>query len=286
MHHSGVRLLAYHRLDALEQLRLAASSPSPLAELVSDPILWRSLMRKTSFSTSRTHGRRSDGKRRSKDSDSSSTVFSVVLAEEERQVQYLKAMLRSASDKLQGEIRRANEAEERVAVMHKREQEILVKAIQSEQARQRAAHEVSRQQEEIKRYQMQVEMMQAQLHKADEDAKSLEQQRDEAEKSASRARETARQYKQTLGEWKAREEGREEGRRAGMVRGYSDGHLDGVRDGRHRGFEHGRHAGVREGRVVGEQDGRAFERQRALQEFDRFAKASGLDLRDRYVNVS
>lgn len=116
-----------------------------------------------------------------KDGDSSSTVFSVVLAEEERQVQYLKAMLRSASDKLQGEFRRANEAEERVAQMHKRRQEILVKAIKSEQARQRAAHEISRQHEEIKRNNMQIEMMQAHLHKADEDAKTLDQQRDEAE---------------------------------------------------------------------------------------------------------
>lgn len=122
-------------------------------------------------------------------------------------------MLRSASNKLQGEFRRANEAEERVAQMHKRKQEILVKAIKSEQARERAAHEISHQQEEIKSYQIQIKMMQAQLHKADEDAKTLEQQRDKAEKSASKARETARQYKQTPVEWKAREEGKEEGRR-------------------------------------------------------------------------
>lgn len=62
-----------------------------------------------------------------------------------------------------------------------------------------------------------------------------------------------------------------------MVRGYSDGHIDGVRDGRHRGFEQGHHAGVQEERADGEQDGRAIKRQRALQEFGRFAKASGLD---------
>ena len=169
--------------------------------------------------------------------------------------------------------------------MRKREQEILVKAFQAEQARQRAALEISRQQEEIKRYQMHIEMMQAQLNRSEEDVKTLEQQRDDAERSATKARENARLYKQTLAEWKAREEGREEGRRAGMVRGYSDGHYDGIRDGRYRGYEEGRSIGVQEGRSTGEQDGRAFERRRAIEEFDRFAKVSGLDRRDSYENV-
>ncbi|TCD62794.1 hypothetical protein EIP91_006386, partial [Steccherinum ochraceum] len=114
--------------DVWNELREAADSPTPLAELLHDPIALRSLIghkksrRPSGASSTREHGTSSTSKgeksdrdrdrKKDKDSDSSS-ILTLVLAEEERQAHHLKALLRSTGERLENETRRADQAERR-----------------------------------------------------------------------------------------------------------------------------------------------------------------------------
>ena len=190
-------------------------------------------------------------------------------------------MLRSTGERLQNEIRRAEDAESAAQLAQSRERDAAAKIVLSEQARYRSELDNARLQEEIKRYTMQIDMMQKQVEQAQDEIKTLSAQREEAEEAAAKARETARQYKQALSDTRAREEGREEGRRMGLMRGYSDGQLEGWQTGRQEGFEEGRTFGKVEGKKEGEKEGRTQERKRALQEFDRFVVDHGIHTEER-----
>lgn len=249
-----------------EALRHVTSSRSPLAELVSDPILLRSLTkRETSRSTSR---RRNDGKRREHDADRASRVLSVVLAEEEREVQNLRAQLIVMAEQLKGSVRNVADAESRAQTAQSREREMRTRLQQVEQAKHQADLEITRQAEEMKRYRLQVDTLTRQLANVEVDMRALEKEKDESEDKARDAKDALRQYKQFIRDAQARDEGLEQGRRLGLQRGYSSGRLSGLKLGRQEGFEEGYEYGRQQGYRSGETNGRREERVRAKHMMD------------------
>ncbi|THH03909.1 hypothetical protein EW145_g5907 [Phellinidium pouzarii] len=240
-----------------DTLRQATSSRSPLAELISDPVLLRSLTRqrpdKSLSSSRRDEGRRRD---RDHDSDTASRILSVVLAEEEREVQHLKTQLIVLGEQLKGSMRRAADAEQRAHTAQSREREALAKAERAEQTKHRAELEVARQQEEMKRYRQQIETLERQVGKSEYDIRILQRKKDRAEEAASDAKDALRQYKQSTQDMKAREEGIEEGRRLGLRRGFSSGRLNGWKVGQQDGFQEGIAYGRQESRIGVEDEDR------------------------------
>jgi len=123
---------------------------------------------------------------------------------------------------------------------------------------------------------------------------NMTKKKDDAERDASEAHDTARRAEQRLREFEAEQEGRDEGRRLaskknydavwrecwpvaheeGRTRGYEPGHEEGHAKGRTEAklnsYEEGRKKGKLEGYQEGIERGTREERDRALEEFDKF----------------
>ncbi|GJE95899.1 hypothetical protein PsYK624_120900 [Phanerochaete sordida] len=246
-------------LDPLFELKEVTSTPTPLSGLLQDPGILRSLIapkksRRASTSShrsgSRERERSKDVRRPKKDSDSAS-VLSLVLAEEERQVHHMKAVLRATGDRLEGEMRRADGAEERARGAETRARDALSRATTAEAARHHAELEATRAREEVTRFRMLAEAAEREARRAEQDVLRLDRLKNEAEQAAADARDTARRAQQALREWQAREEGRVEGMRLEIRRRYDDGRDDGFEDGRAEGYEAGYAEGLEEGKAEG-----------------------------------
>ncbi|EGO00008.1 hypothetical protein SERLA73DRAFT_52686 [Serpula lacrymans var. lacrymans S7.3] len=213
----------------------------------------------------------------------------LVLAEEERQAQHLKSVLRATADRLEHEIRRADKAVSRAEYAEMRAREMTTRVTSAESGKQTAELDATRAKEEAKRYQLQCESLERQLKRMQADASSLQKLKVEADESASRARDTARKFQVELKNLQEREEGREESRRFGMhkwfksgrAEGFDAGHLEGFEEGREEGFEEGREVGFDEGLKAGRKEGfndgweqgLQDEREHALKAFDKFLVA-------------
>lgn len=201
----------------------------------------------------REHSR--DSRKVKKDGDTE-RVLTLVLAEEERQAHQLKALLRTTGERLEAEIRKGDNAEERARTADNRARDATARAIAAESARHLAELDATRAREEITRYRLVAETSERELHKAEDDVRRLDRLKNAAEQAAADARDTARKAHQTLREWQAREEGRTEGMRVEIRRRYDEGRDDGYEDGRADGYEAGRQAGVEEGKAEGMHAGR------------------------------
>ncbi len=254
------------RLDPLIELKDITASPTPLSEMLQNPGILRSLVgrkksRRGSVSSQhsgdreRKSDRGKDTRKTKKDSDTAS-ILTLVLAEEERQAHQLKAVLRTTGDRLEAEIRRADQAEERARSAEARARDSSTRAAVAEQARHQAELDSARAREEITRYRIQAESAERDVRKIEAEVQRLERLKREAEEIASDAKESARKAQQALREWQAREEGRMEGIRVEMRRRYEDGREDGFEDGRAEGYESGRAEGYEEGKAEGIHTGR------------------------------
>jgi hypothetical protein len=278
-------------------VREAALSPSPLAELLQDPLLIKSLTRPRKASRRPSTSTIDRGRKEDRDSDTTS-VLTVVLAEEERQGNHLKALLRITGERLDAEIRRADQADLRTEYLETRVRELQIRLSSTDISRHQAELDATRSKEEIRRYQMQAEISERELQRIRADNTTLTRQRENAERESSKAREQAREYLQRIREYEARDDGREEGRRigirkgynagweecwpvahaeghslgfeAGQAEGYSEGHSEGFDAGRLAGFEEGRKKGRADGMYEGMERGRKEERELALDAFDKF----------------
>lgn len=292
--------------DIIAQIREATSAPSPLTGYLRDPAVISAI---DSPEGSRPHRQRhSSSSTRSREPRSSS-ILGLVLAEEEKQAHKLKSLLRSSGDRLDREIRRANQAVARAELAESRAQELTARVSKAESGKYVVELEAARAKEEIKRYQLQIENLERDVKRLQADVTLLEKQRNEADESAARARDTARKFQMELRNVQARHVGREEGLRYGMhkwfktgqIEGHDVGHAEGYEAGRNEGYDEGREQGftegqgigLKQGRKIGRQEGfdegleqgRREERQHALQAFDAFFAAE-IDERDQVVSKS
>lgn len=267
------------RYDVMHELREATSTPSPLGEFLRDPAVLTALMghkktRRGSTSSSHRdrerdrerereheHSRERDypakePRRKTKDTSDTSSILTLVLAEEERQAHHLKAVLRNTGERLDYEMRRADQAELRARTAEGHSREVALRIATAENGRHQAELETARVREETKRFQLLAEASERELRRVEADMQRLERMRKEAEQNAADSRDLARKAQQALREHQAREEGREEGRMLEMRRKYNDGREDGFEDGRAEGYENGHAEGFETGRSEGYASGR------------------------------
>ncbi|KIJ18625.1 hypothetical protein PAXINDRAFT_71388 [Paxillus involutus ATCC 200175] len=221
----------------------------------------------------------------------------LVLAEEEKQAHKLKSLLRSTGDRLDREIRRADQTVARAEHAESRVLELTARVSKAESSKYLVELEAARAKEEIKRHQLQIEALEREVKRLQGDVALLEKQRNEADESGARARDTARGFQIELKNLQAKGSGRGEGRGAGMhqwfdtgriegwdaghVEGFESGRTEGFDEGREHGFGEGRNVGLKQGRKIGKQEGfdegweqgRREEREHALQAFDDFFAA-------------
>lgn len=265
--------------------------------LLQDPYVVRSLTRRGRSRSSRrpsTSGTGPDRDRREDKENDSMNVLTVVLAEEERQVNHLRALLRTTAERLEDERVRANQAENRADFNESRVRELQMKLTNSEATKHSADLETERAKDESHRLKMQMDMLEREAQRLRNSLANMTKRKDEAEREASEAQDTTRKVEQRLREYEAEQEGRDEGRRLaikknydagwrecwpvaheeGQTRGYEAGHEEGYAKGRAEAkltsYEEGRKKGKQEGYQEGMERGTREERDRALKEFDRF----------------
>lgn len=252
--------------DTLSEVREATDSPTPLSELLHDPIALKSLIghkkvrRASEAGSSRERsektreGRRKE-KDREKDSDATS-ILTLVLAEEERQAHHLKALLRNTGERLESEMRRADSAEKRAFAAESQAREVMTRLSRAETTQHSSELEVVRLREELAGSRAQLDSLDRELRRAQNDVVRLERAKSESERNAAEERDNARRAQHALREWQAREEGRQEGRELELMRRYNDGRDDGFEDGRNEGYDAGHTEGFDEGHEEGYAEGR------------------------------
>ena len=124
----------------------------------------------------------------------------------------LSSLLMLTSDRLDKEIRRANDAERRAS-------EAIALARSTNEAKLIAQRDATRANEELRMYKVQYENAQREIFKAQEFIDQIEAERHDAEAAAARARSTARKLKEQNLIIMAREEGRQVGYQEGLVTG-------------------------------------------------------------------
>lgn len=129
--------------------------------------------------------------------------LSRMLASEEAEVKSMRKYLKAALDRLDGETRRAQEAERRALEIAERFRVV-------NEARQTAQSELTRVTEELRLWRNQFENAQKEILRARDVFKDLEEQRNSAESDATRYRTLARKLNEERMINKAREEGRNE----------------------------------------------------------------------------
>ncbi|KAG0706092.1 hypothetical protein DFH29DRAFT_903561 [Suillus ampliporus] len=281
------------RVDVMAQIHAATMTPTPLKELLKDPAVINTLHNTDGKQKSR---RQSSSSQHREPSYSTSTFMSLVLAEEDKQAHHLRSTLRSTGNRLDQEMRRANQAESKAEFAELRVRELTSSVSAAEMGKRYAELDAGRANEEIRRHQMRIESLEKEVKQLHADIRILERQRNEADESASRARDTARKFQIELSKQQIKGQGIEESRRYGSKKwfvtghneGWDAGYAEGFEDGREDGFEEGRQYGIREGRESnpgfkqgrkigrkegfesGREQGRHEEHERALHAFDEF----------------
>lgn len=163
--------------------------------------------------------RRKRSSRKERNSSLAQREMVRLLANEEAEAKSMRKYLRAALDRLDGETRRAQEAERRALEIAERFRVV-------NEARQTAQNELTRVSEELRLWRNQFENAQRELLRARDVFKELEEQRNSAESDATRYRTLARQLNEERLINKAREEGRKEGYEEGLKRGMEQGRTD------------------------------------------------------------
>ena len=271
----------------MSQIRDVTSTPSTLSQFLQDPAVIGTLTSPATKQKGKTR-RRPSSSRREPHGSGSKNMVGLVLAEEERQVNHLKEILKSTGDRLEHEIRRADWAEQRAEHAEARAREIGSRISTAEAGQLAAELKSIRTKEGMQRLQMHIETMKGELRRAQEGADRLERKRAEAEENGDKLRGVVKKYQIALNDFQAGEEAREETRRVeiqrwydiGRQEGWDAGHEDGFEEGEKVGFRDGKTSGFAEGRKVGRdrvwdqgrEQGRKEERQNALRAFEQFLR--------------
>ncbi|EPQ57607.1 hypothetical protein GLOTRDRAFT_127964 [Gloeophyllum trabeum ATCC 11539] len=284
--------------DVIKQIRDASLSPSPIAQFLADPDVAAILSRPKKSRRASTNSLRervsSPKKQRERDHDDANSIITLVLAEEEKSTHRLKTMLRSTTDRLEHELRRADQAEARAQAAERRAGAALGKVALADAARVQAEADASHAKDEKARVQLLLEVAQRDLQRAQEANRKMEEQKREAERAAEKAEEKARRYQMLLreaetdgkekdasrqvaatrgfndGRKMGYDEGYEEGFIAGRDEGYEEGHIAGFQQGRFEGYEEGRSVGREEGFEDGRDEGKREEREQAMMALNTF----------------
>ncbi|KAH9947224.1 hypothetical protein B0H21DRAFT_360859 [Amylocystis lapponica] len=145
-----------------------------------------------------------------------------LLVNEEFEAKQTRRVLTAALDRLDGETKRAQEAERRALELARHFKEV-------NDARLAAIQDANRAREELMTYKMQLDTALREISRGSDILKDVEAQRDDAEAAAAKARSTARRLRELQLVNQAREEGRRQGYAEGMNRAYEEAKISGYR---------------------------------------------------------
>jgi len=219
------------RMDFVTHARQVIDSPSPLVRLLDDPTLFP-----------RTSKR--DTRRKGKSPDHRTTmVAELALKEEERQAVHLKSLLRTSTNQLEDEIRRADEANMRAEYAECREKATASRLQKAESERDQALLNSNRLQRDLHSYQMQLEealrqvqLLQAELEDVGRDFEEMDRQ----------TRTTAHQQDASVQAIETQIRRREEDLQKSLDETFENGRADGYAAGYQTGFDAGRRRGIKE----------------------------------------
>jgi flagellar biosynthesis/type III secretory pathway protein FliH len=193
-------------------------------------------------------------------SNTSTAVLNIMLAETERQTQHLRTLLRMSEERILAEVRRADASEARALRSEDDAREARSRAIQAEHDKHSSLLETARLREEAARAQVRAVESEREVRRLSAELEREKRDKRELEEKAAEARDLARKWQGAVRDQRAWEEGREEGRVMMMYRRYDEGRNQGFEEGRDEGYEEGRLDGFKEGRRVGLEEGRGLGR--------------------------
>ncbi|KAF8161185.1 hypothetical protein B0H34DRAFT_699808 [Crassisporium funariophilum] len=258
--------------DMLAQVREATDSPSPLIRILQDPHI---LPTRSNNNVKKERRRPSRSPHREHKSD---VVIALALAEEERQANHLKALLRSSADRLEYEIRRADEATARADFSERREREAVARATSAEAAKEEKRTESIQAEKDTRSYQVQLEVAQREVRRLQMDMQGIQREMEELQESEGRTQSALQKYQVALHEHQIEMRRRDVQTqeflnnwfKEGKEEGYDEGYEVGLKDGRRAGVKEGLKKGRKEGIEEGREQGRNEERRSALEAFDKF----------------
>lgn len=197
-------------------------------------------------------------------------VAAMAIAEEERQASQLKSLLQATGDRLEHEMRRAEEATARADFTDRQAHELLARARDAELEKVKMKEEMVRMERETRNLQIQLEASQREAKRLCDDLEDIRQEMEQLQRSERKAHAsnlrnelTLREYqKQAVGVQKMIDTCYQSGQNEGYNEGYEEGYEDGLRAGARKGRKEGLREGVERGRHE--------ERQYAVQAFDNF----------------
>ncbi|GBE82857.1 hypothetical protein BKA93DRAFT_521121 [Sparassis latifolia] len=290
--------------DLLQEIHDITYSPTPVTQFLHDPDLLSAVHRHVRQESTlslgdrrtdnRAHADRTHGGAGARDT---ANALTVVLGEEEREAHRLRRLLREAGERLEYEMRRADDVEARACAAQALAKEEEVR-VAEQSARRQAEMDAALAQEEVQRVQMLQDTAAQDLRRAEAQVLEERRQLEEERRRAAEAVNCARKAQQVLREYQALEQGREEVRQRELGRGsadsadamafeegrtegytasreesYAAGRSEGFQAGQAAGYDQGVDAGRAEGLSEGIGQGQEEEREYALEQFDRFLES-------------
>jgi len=228
---SSCSLLKMISMDFVAHARQAIDSPSPLVRLLDDPTLFP----KTS---------KRDMKRKGRSPDHRSTIVAeLALKEEERQAIHLKSLLRTSTNQLEEEMRRAEEANMRADFAECREKATASRLQTVESERDQARRDSNRFQRDLNNYQMQLEEALRQVHLLQTELEEVGRDFEEMDRHS---RTTAQLQDASMQAIETQIRRREEDWQKSLDEAFENGRADGCAAGYQTGYEAGRRHGIKE----------------------------------------
>ncbi|KAF9566676.1 hypothetical protein CPC08DRAFT_733402 [Agrocybe pediades] len=162
--------------------------------------------------------------------------------EEERQAQHLKHLLRVSADRLEQEMRRADDANLKAQFLELREQEVLSRVKAVEKLNLELREEVLRLERDTREAQMSLEASQREMRRLHEDVEEARMELEATQHSERKAQEQLQQYKAAVRNLEEQARDRLADMQRALDQCYNDGREDGYDEGYDAGYEEGRRA--------------------------------------------
>ena len=205
-------------------------------------------------------------------------MAAIAIAEEEKQSRQLKSLLRSSGERLEYEIRRADDAVLRAEIAEREEKAYLAKAKAAEAEKEELRRTSNELEGEVRTYQMQMEAARRDVRSLQAELEGKHREMEELRYEEARALETVKKYQRSLHDLQLQMREQDVQMQTALDRwydsgrdeGYQEGYDDGYKAGRKIGIKEGTKRGRREGMREGIEQGKHEERQNAIEAFDRF----------------
>ena len=228
----------------MAQVREATYSPSPLIKILQDPTLMPTKSMRESLQ--KPEPIQGGGKRpshtpspRREHKPRSPFVAAIAIMEEERQAQHLKSLLRASADRLEQEMRRADDASVRAQYSELREADALSRAKAAEKSKEEMREENIRMERDMRDNLILLEASQRETTRLRSDLAEAHREIEEIQQSERRAQEMLQQYQFAVRDLERQMRQRIAEMQTMVNQCYADGKDDGYDEGYDVGYKEG-----------------------------------------------